>query len=90
MIYMREAPMLKASTITVRLTPTTRTRINHLAKATRRSNAYVIEEALEQYLELNEWQVKGIETALEEADKVDAVWVDHDDLLARLEARVAG
>ncbi|PKN16419.1 MAG: CopG family transcriptional regulator [Deltaproteobacteria bacterium HGW-Deltaproteobacteria-23] len=82
--------MLKASTITVRLTPTTRTRINHLAKATRRSNAYVIEEALEQYLELNEWQVKGIETALEEADKVDAVWVDHDDLLARLEARVAG
>jgi predicted transcriptional regulator len=87
---MKEGHMLKASTITVRLTPTTRNRINRLAKATRRSNAYVIEDALEQYLEINEWQVTGIEAALEEADKTDAVWVENDDLLAKLEARVAG
>jgi RHH-type transcriptional regulator, rel operon repressor / antitoxin RelB len=82
--------MLKAAKLTVRVKPSTSVRIDRLARATKRSKSYVIEEALEQYLEVNEWQIKGIEDALAEADSPDAKWVNHQDLLAKLEAKVAG
>ena len=81
---------MKAAKLTVRVKPSTRVRIDKLARATRRSKSYVIEEALEQYLEVNEWQIKGIEDALAEADSPDAEWVNHQELLAKLEAKVAG
>jgi predicted transcriptional regulator len=64
-----------------------------MARYTRRSESLVIEEALEQYLEVNEWQLKGIEEAVSEADAPDAVFVDHEEVLARvsptLEQRLA-
>ena len=81
--------MLKAANITVRIKPTTKMRIDALAQATKRSKSYVIEEALEQYLDVNEWQVKVIEDALLEADRPDAEWVDHKAVLAKWEAKVA-
>jgi RHH-type rel operon transcriptional repressor/antitoxin RelB len=84
-----EVPMLKATSVTVRVKPTTKTRLEALAHATRRSKSYVIEEALEQYLDLNEWQIDGIVQALTEADRPDAVFVDHDEVLAKWEAKVA-
>ena len=82
--------MLKAASLTVRVKPDTRTRLGNLARVTRRSKSYVIEEALEQYLEINEWQIKGIQDALSEADSSGAVFEDHDDVLAKWEAKVAG
>jgi len=81
--------MLKASSLTVRVKPDTRNRLDNLARITRRSKSYVIEEALEQYLDVNEWQIKGIKEAMTEADKPDAVFVDHDEVLAKWEAKVA-
>ena len=81
--------MLKAASVTVRVKPSTKTRLEALAHATRRSKSYVIEEALEQYLELNEWQIEGITKALEEADKPDAIFVDHDEVRASWEKKVA-
>ena len=56
--------MLKAASLTVRVKPDTRTRLDNLARITRRSKSYVIEDALEQYLDVNEWQIKGIQEAL--------------------------
>ena len=81
--------MLKAASVTVRVKPTTKKRLDLLAHATRRSKSYVIEEALELYLDVNEWQIDGIVQALAEADKPDAVFVDHDEVLANWEAKVA-
>jgi len=52
--------MLKSASITVRVKPTIKTRLDALADATRRSKSYVIEEALEMYLDVNEWQIDGI------------------------------
>jgi len=82
--------MLKAASLTVRVKPDTRSRLDNLARITRRSKSFVIEEALEQYLEVNEWQIKGIQDALIEADSPGAVFEDHDEILAKWEARVAG
>ncbi len=82
--------MLKAASLTVRVKPDTRSRIETLARVTRRSKSYVIEEALEAYLDVNEWQIKGILEALTEADSQDAIFVDHDEVLAQREAKRAG
>ena len=81
--------MLKAANLTVRVKTTTRKRLEALARATRRSKSYVIEEALEHYLDVNEWQIKGIEEALAEADSPEAEWVSHEDVLKGREARLA-
>jgi RHH-type rel operon transcriptional repressor/antitoxin RelB len=74
--------MLKAATLTVRVKPDTRRRLDVLAQVTRRSKSYVIEEALEQYLAVNEWQVKGIQEALVDADSSNALFVNHEDVQA--------
>jgi len=81
--------MNKTASLTVRVKPDTRNRIETLARVTCRSKSYVIEEALEQYLDINEWQVKGIQDALIEADSEDAVFVDHNEVLAQQEAKFA-
>jgi predicted transcriptional regulator len=81
--------MVKAASVTVRVKPSTKTRLEALADATRRSKSYVIEEALEQYLDVNEWQIEGIAKALAEADKPDAVFVDHNEVLAKWEKKLA-
>jgi len=81
--------MLKAASLTVRVKPDTKERLDNLARITRRSKSYVIEEALEQYLAVNEWQIKGINEALAEADSPGAFFEDHDKVLATWEAKVA-
>lgn len=81
--------MLKSASLTIRVKPDTRSRLDSLARATRRSKSYVIEEALEQYLEVNEWQIKGIVAAVAEADGPDAEFVDHNEVLNKWEAKVA-
>ena len=81
--------MLKTASLTVRVNPETRHRLDNLARITRRSKSFVIEEALEQYLAVNEWQIKGIQDALSEAESSGAVFEDHDEVLAKWEAKVA-
>jgi len=81
--------MNKAASLTVRVKPDTKRRLDALARTTQRSKSYVIEEALEQYLEVNEWQIRGIQDASTEAGEPDAVLVDHDEVLAKWEAKVA-
>ena len=84
-----EVLMLKATSVTVHVKPAIKTRLEALAQATKRSKSYVIEEALEFYLDANEWQIDGIAQALAEADSPDAVFVDHDEVLAKWEAKIA-
>ena len=81
--------MLKAANLTVRVKQETRNRLENLARVTRRSKSYVIEEALEQYLDVNEWQIKGIQDAVCEADSSGAAFIDHDEVLSKWEAKVA-
>ncbi|MHB8810604.1 MAG: hypothetical protein ACYC9M_11395 [Desulfobulbaceae bacterium] len=40
-------------------------------------------------LEVNEWQISSIHAALTEADSSAAVFIDHDEVLARWEKKVA-
>ena len=78
---------MKSAVINIRVAPETKRRLADLAKVTRRTQSFIAEEALEAYLNVNEWQVKGILEAIAEADRPDAEWVDHADVMAKWEAK---
>lgn len=79
--------MIKAAVINIRVKPTTKKRLEDLAHVTKRTKSYIAEEALEAYLDVNEWQIKGIIDAIKEADSPNAEWTDHADVKAKWEAK---
>jgi RHH-type transcriptional regulator, rel operon repressor / antitoxin RelB len=79
--------MIKTAVVNLRVKPATKKRLEDLAHATRRTMSFIAEEALEAYLNVNEWQMKGINDAVKEADGPGAEWTDHEDLNAKWEAK---
>src|ERR1700683_1313876 len=58
-----------STTFTVRVGAKTKKRLEGLAKNTGRSRSYLAAEAINEYLDVNEWQVAGIKAAIEEVDR---------------------
>lgn len=58
-------------TMTVRLAPELKERLERLAAATHRSRSYLAAEAIREYIDLNEWQIGEVEAAIREADAGD-------------------
>jgi RHH-type rel operon transcriptional repressor/antitoxin RelB len=81
--------MQKAATMNLRIEPGMKTRLEKLAKATNRSKSFIVENALETYLDVNEWQIQGIIDALQEAESPAAEWISHEDMKAKWEAKRA-
>lgn len=79
--------MIKAAVINIRVKPATKKRLEDLAHVTKRTKSYIAEEALEAYLDVNEWQINGIIDAIKEADSPNAEWTDHSDVKAKWEAK---
>ena len=63
---MNETP---STTFTVRVDATTKKRLESLAENTGRSRSFLAAEAINEYLNVNEWQVAGIKAAIESADR---------------------
>lgn len=78
---------MKNAVVNLRVKPATKQRLEALAQVTRRTKSFLVEEALETYLEVNEWQTRGIIEALAEADRPEAEWTDHAALKAKWEAK---
>jgi RHH-type rel operon transcriptional repressor/antitoxin RelB len=60
-----------STAMTIRLDEATKARLDALAESTNRSSSFLAAEAIREYIELNEWQVTQIHTALAEADQGD-------------------
>ena len=60
-----------STTMTVRLEDEVKDRHDQLADATHRSKSFLAAEAIREFVENNEWQVREIRAALEEADADD-------------------
>ncbi|OFZ84150.1 MAG: CopG family transcriptional regulator [Betaproteobacteria bacterium RBG_16_66_20] len=60
-----------STTMTIRLEDEVRDRLDQLAEATRRSKSFLAAEAIRAFVEMNEWQIRDIRTALLEADAGD-------------------
>lgn len=63
--------MADSTTMTVRLAPELKDRLDKLAAVTHRSRSFLAAEAVREYVELNEWQIRELESALDEADAED-------------------
>jgi predicted transcriptional regulator len=71
---------MPSSTFTVRVDAAVKKRLEKLAKNTGRSRSFLAAEAIEEYLDVNEWQVAGIKRAIESADQGD--FIPHDQVKA--------
>jgi RHH-type transcriptional regulator, rel operon repressor / antitoxin RelB len=74
---------MNTDTVSVRLARSTKARLQQLAKSTGRSRAFLAAEAIEEYLDINEWQVAGILGAIASLDRGKGIphqrvkeWVD--------------
>lgn len=63
--------MSQSTTMTIRLEPELKSRLDKLSVATRRSKSYLAAEAVREFIELNEWQIDEIKAAINEADAGD-------------------
>jgi len=63
--------MAQTTTMTIRLEPELKTRLDKLASATHRSKSYLASEAVREFIELNEWQIQDLKEAVKEADAGD-------------------
>lgn len=60
--------MTDTSIVTARLDRTLNERLDALARSTQRSKSFLIAEAVAAYVEVNAWQVEGIQQALDEIE----------------------
>ena len=60
-----------STTMTVRLEPELKQRLDRLADATKRSKSFLAAQAIRDFVDLNEWQVQEICNAIAEADRED-------------------
>jgi RHH-type rel operon transcriptional repressor/antitoxin RelB len=78
---------MESAVLTLRVDARTKARLEKLAEATRRSKSFLAAEAIERYLESEDWQIKEIRQAVKEADAGDFV---SDADFARIVKRYAG
>ena len=72
-------------TVTIRVDAETKQRLDQLAKATERTRSYLAVEAIRQYLELNEWQIREIQQAVAEADATKPEeWIPHGEVMRKM------
>lgn len=55
---------MPSTTFTVRVDAATKKRLARLARSTGRSRSFLAAEAIDAYLDVNEWQVAGIQAAI--------------------------
>ncbi len=60
-----------STTMTVRLEDEVKQRLDDLAGVTRRSKSFLAAEAIREYVENNDWQIRETNLALQEADAGD-------------------
>lgn len=63
--------MSQSTTMTIRLEPELKSRLDKLAAATHRSKSFLASQAVREFIELNEWQIQEVKAALKEADEGD-------------------
>jgi predicted transcriptional regulator len=64
---------MASTTFTVRLESDVKKRLEKLARSTGRTRSFLAAQALNDYLDLNEWQVAGVKRAIASLDRGDSV-----------------
>jgi len=64
---------MSSETFTVRVDAKAKKRLERLAKSTGRSRSFLAAEAINEYLDVNEWQVAGIKQAIISLDRGEGI-----------------
>jgi RHH-type rel operon transcriptional repressor/antitoxin RelB len=64
---------MPSTTFTVRIESEVKKRLEKLARSTGRSRSFLAAEALNDYLDVNEWQVAGVKRAIASLDRGEGV-----------------
>ena len=64
-----EIEIMRSTTFTVRVDAAAKKRLERLAKDTGRSRSFLAAEAINDYLDVNEWQIAGIKRAIASLDR---------------------
>jgi RHH-type rel operon transcriptional repressor/antitoxin RelB len=75
---------MRSATFTVRVDASAKKRLERLAKRTGRTRSFLAAEAINEYLDVNEWQVAGIKRAIESLDRGEVI--PHKDVKAWVES----
>jgi RHH-type transcriptional regulator, rel operon repressor / antitoxin RelB len=65
--------IMKSTVFTVRVDTGVKKRLERLAKSTGRSRSFLAAEAINEYLDINEWQVAGIKRAIASLDRGEGI-----------------
>lgn len=65
--------MQHSTLVTVRVKPEVAARLEKLAESMDRSKSYLAAEAIEEYLDIHEWQVQAIKEGIAAADRGETV-----------------
>ena len=63
-------------------------KLDAIAANAKRSWSCIVNEAIDHYLDLYEWQTRRIEERLERTQSGDAGWMPHNAVFDRLEAKI--
>ncbi len=74
--------------MSVSIPPEKQARLDAIAANADRSRSYIVNEAIDHYLALYEWQTWRIEERREKAQSEEATWVPQDEVFDRLEAKI--
>lgn len=74
---------MTSTTMTIRLEPEMKVRLDNLAEITHRSKSFLASEAISEYLKMQEWQLAEIKNGIEEADAGELE--DHENILVAWE-----
>jgi len=69
-----------SQTVSVRLDDDTLTQLDMMAKAADRSRAWLMSQAVKQFVEHEAWQVEAIKKSLEKLESGKGQFVDHEEV----------
>jgi RHH-type rel operon transcriptional repressor/antitoxin RelB len=67
--------------LTLRIDSEIKEKLDQIAQATKRSKSFIASEAINEYIKLNEWQIKAIQEGIRQAD--EGMFVSHDQIKSR-------
>ncbi|AHE67922.1 CopG family ribbon-helix-helix protein [Legionella oakridgensis] len=77
---------MTSTTMTIRLEPDMKVRLDKLAEITHRSKSFLASEAINEYLKVQEWQLIEIKKGIAEAD--EGQLIDHESILKFWENKI--
>lgn len=78
--------MTNTSNLTIRIPAELHDQLTTLAEAAERSRNWVVQKALESYVQENAWQIERIQVGIDAADKGDLI--PHDEVFAGLADKI--